>query len=48
MSGKYEKAIKLCNIDFSEKNIEGKMKFFCTLNAKVELILKLFEQRRAP
>lgn len=48
MSGKYEKAIKLCNTDFSEKTTEGKMKLFCALNVKVELVLKLFEQWRAP
>lgn len=48
MSGKYGKAIKLCNIDFSEKTIERKMKLFCALNIKVELVLKLFERWRAP
>lgn len=48
MSGKYGKAIKLCNIDFSEKTIEGRMKLFCALNVKVELVLKLSEQWRAP
>lgn len=32
------------NRDFNEKNIEGDMKQFCVLNAKVKLVSELFEQ----